>query len=643
MKLATGSNDNRAHLWDVATGKPIGQPLQHQGPLRSVAFSPDGTKLATGSNDNRAHLWDVPTGRPIGETLQHQSWINSVAFNPDGTKLATGSEDNRAHLWDVPTGRPIGQPLQHQGPVRSVAFSPDGMKLATGSNDNRAHLWDVATGKPIGEPLQHQGGVASVAFSPDGTKLATGSNDNRAHLWDVATGKPIGEPLQHQDWVDSVAFSPDGTKLATGSRDFAARLWDVATGKPIGQPLQHPGNVTSVAFSPDGMKLATGSNDNTAHLWDVATGKPIGEPFEHQGSVYSVAFSPDGTKLATGSWDKTARLWSLPARLTESPDHVLLWVETLCGIEADEDGLVSRLSADRLAQKREQLAKLGGPPRAWLQILDRRAEQLALAGSLTTAGNERLVVGQKAGVGSKCDWSLDGTQIVVTKETGKISDAGLDVLDLATMTARNLTVRGKDPAWSPTGNGEIAFVRMTDAGVEEVWLIQPDGTHDRRIGAGAYPHWSGDGKTLYYRDPGTSEILAIAPGDPKNEPRAACILRESYYPVVSPDGRHLAYISDGSSLVVETCPRRQPVKSWPSLSSGGGGLVAWHPGGERLVYGGWPAAATGLWLADLKSGKSRKVIDGAAWKPAWSKDGKQLLYVLNNEVYIVDTDKLPPP
>jgi Tol biopolymer transport system component len=337
---------------------------------------------------------------------------------------------------------------------------------------------------------------------------------------------------------------------------------------------------------------------------------------------------------------------------------VLLWVESLCGVEVDEDGLVSRLNADRLAQKREQLAQLGGPPRAWLQILDRRrriAEQLAVAeknvapknlapvGSSTTAGNERLVVGRKVGVGAKCDWSFDGTEIVVTKESGNISDAGLEVLDLATMTVRNLTVRGKDPAWPPAGNGDIAFIRMTDAGIEEVWLVQPDGMHDRRIGAGSYPHWSQDGTTLYYRDAGKSEIMAIAPGDPKNDPHAVCTMRESYYPVVSPDGRYLAYISGGSSLVVETCPSRQPVKSWPLSSSSGGGLVAWHPGGERLVYGGWPTAPTGLWLADLKSGKSRKIIDGAAWKPAWSKDGKQLLYVLNDEIYIVATDKLPAP
>jgi WD40 repeat protein len=51
----------------------------------SVAFSPDGTKLATGSRYYGARLWDVATGEPIGLPLQHQSTVNSVAFSPDWT------------------------------------------------------------------------------------------------------------------------------------------------------------------------------------------------------------------------------------------------------------------------------------------------------------------------------------------------------------------------------------------------------------------------------------------------------------------------------------------------------------------------------------------------------------------------------
>jgi WD40 repeat protein len=63
-----------------------------------VAFSPDGTRLAAGSADGTAGLWEWATGREQAR-LQHGGQVWAVAFSPDGTRLATGSYDNAARLW----------------------------------------------------------------------------------------------------------------------------------------------------------------------------------------------------------------------------------------------------------------------------------------------------------------------------------------------------------------------------------------------------------------------------------------------------------------------------------------------------------------------------------------------------------------
>jgi WD40 repeat protein len=58
--------DGTLRLWDAATGKPIGPPLQgHTNDVNSVAFSPDGRRLVSGSGDNTLRLWDAATGQPI--------------------------------------------------------------------------------------------------------------------------------------------------------------------------------------------------------------------------------------------------------------------------------------------------------------------------------------------------------------------------------------------------------------------------------------------------------------------------------------------------------------------------------------------------------------------------------------------------
>ncbi|MCB5905889.1 caspase, EACC1-associated type [Streptomyces pinistramenti] len=289
----------------------IPKVLGGQGVVTSVEFSPDGKTLATGSNDKRVRLCDVATRNLLDTLTDHTGRVISVAFSPDGRMLATGSADKTVRLWDVATRRLLDTLTDHTEQVNAVAFSPDNKTLASGSVDETVRLWDVATRRLLDTLTDHTEQVNAVAFSPDNKTLASGSNDETVRLWDVATRRLLDTLTDHTDVVNTVEFSPDNKTLASGSDDKSVRLWDVATRKSIDILTGHTKQVMSVAFRRGGKMLASGSMDKSVRLWDVATRKGIDTLTGHTEAVWAVDFSPDGKALATGSNDKTVRFWEV--------------------------------------------------------------------------------------------------------------------------------------------------------------------------------------------------------------------------------------------------------------------------------------------------------------------------------------------
>ena len=63
-------------------------------------FSPDGQLIATASDDGSTRIWDTATGKPLSEPLMHDGQVNAAQFSPDGKRVVTSSADRTARVWD---------------------------------------------------------------------------------------------------------------------------------------------------------------------------------------------------------------------------------------------------------------------------------------------------------------------------------------------------------------------------------------------------------------------------------------------------------------------------------------------------------------------------------------------------------------
>ncbi|KAK4462554.1 WD40-repeat-containing domain protein [Cladorrhinum samala] len=354
-RLATGSGDNTARIWDTDTGTPSQTLKGHTGWVLGVAWSPEGKQIATCSMDKTVRIWDPVSGKCSGEFKGHAKWCLAVAWQPyhlwrDGTaRLVSASKDGTARIWVVNTGRTEHVLSGHKGSISCVRWG--GLdQIYTGSHDRTIRMWNAEKGTLVHTFTAHGHWINHIALSSDyvlrtgyfdhtkdipeteegkkakakerfekavkingkvAERFATASDDFTIYLWDPTNNgtKPVARLLGHQNKVNSLAFSPDNSILASAGWDNATKLWNARDGKFLHTLRGHVAPVYQCAFSADSRLLVTSSKDTTLKVWNVRTAKLARDLPGHEDEVYAVDWAPDGNCVGSGGKDKAVRTW----------------------------------------------------------------------------------------------------------------------------------------------------------------------------------------------------------------------------------------------------------------------------------------------------------------------------------------------
>lgn len=227
---------------------------------------------------------------------------------------------------------------------------------------------------------------------------------------------------------------------------------------------------------------------------------------------------------------------------------------------------------------------------------------------------------------------------VPSGSTGEI--AKLFDLDTEGTEASSLDVTDLD--WSPDGRRFLYVLARTvgESTNEELYAVDADGSHVERLGAGAMPRWSPDGKRIafysfeqegvYVRDMETHTNVRVADG---------------YAPAWSPDGGRLAIIRDNAILIVDLSSGQERRLPGPEGQISGG--LDWSPRGDAIAYVDGPpwsiriTRVDGTGTRELCRDGCVKGSNGIAEddEPEWSPDGSSIAFssLEDSANYVVDS------
>src|SRR5262249_756775 len=119
-----------AGVWEADTGKEVVLLKGHQGPVSSVAFSPDGKRIVTASFDRTARIWDAESGQVLVTLKGHKCAILHALFSPDGQRVLTTGLGYESVIGVSTSGEPT--------------FQLGGYSSQT-AEDMAGRIWDVTT------------------------------------------------------------------------------------------------------------------------------------------------------------------------------------------------------------------------------------------------------------------------------------------------------------------------------------------------------------------------------------------------------------------------------------------------------------------------------------------------------------------
>lgn len=371
FRLASGSEDGKIRIWDLAKRKSLAALDSHVSVVRGLDFSAEENALVSGSRDKTIILWDASSWK-VKRVVPVLEGVEAVGFLQNSNFIYTGGEHGTLRVWNARSGNEATKEQQ-------AGNENDGI-VHICHNQNKNFLLCVHadqslilhTTLPLSSPLPsgvtidplpvlrrisgtHDEIIDLAYVTPDRSLLALATNSEDIRLVSLASssssttypatadyfGADVALLQGHEDIIICLSVDWSGCWLTTGAKDNTARLWHIdhpqesythyatftghaeslgaislpSAPPPTGSaahkhPLDHPPPF-----------LLTGSQDRTIKRWNISgnrslkpsttSPKALYTRKAHDKDINALAISPNSHLFASASQDRTVKIWSI--------------------------------------------------------------------------------------------------------------------------------------------------------------------------------------------------------------------------------------------------------------------------------------------------------------------------------------------
>jgi TolB protein len=493
-----------------------------------------------------------------------------------------------------------------------LSISPDGKYVVCGANDlnQLASLWirQISTNSLVRLVPAETGAYLSTTFSPDGEQIYYVAQSEKNKFVPTLYRIPVlgGSPTKVLERVSSaIGFSADGKQFAFVRRNQDEMALMIASSdggsqpKPIATRKQPNGFSTSgPSWSPDGKRIACGIIDGeSASVVEIPVDggepKPIGS--EKWASVGRVIWLADGSGLIMTARPEFSsigtQVWLLPypggqaRRITNDLNG---YGDVSLGVTSDSNTIAT-------------------------------IQQVNVSSIFISAPNEdenRAQQVLRTSLADVVSWTPDG-KLVYASRTGENWDIWTSNADGS--AARQLTSDAfTDQQPTVSSDGRYIVFQSNRSGARNLWRMDADGTNVKQLTEGKHldqlPLCTADGRFVIFQSDrsGSSTIwkVGIDGGTPVQVTN-----RQSESPVISPDGKLIAYFytdeqaNNQPKMSIISVDGGEPVKTIDLPETVQPLSFGWTPDGRSIAYLDNGSGVLNIWSKSIDGGAPKQLTN----------------------------------